>query len=280
MKLTKERQKATGAFYTPKRWADLAVQYIQKALIDEYSDISPNLWDYYFWDMAAGEGALLDALPEYCEKYATTLEWEDCKYLLENKDYPATRADFLNVNLDLLPWVKNVPNHRLIVFTNPPYVKLPASHHSYAKNEYGTNDAVALFHKRILKEVRPLMLCSFNKLDLYQPGPNMQDVISDLNYYERTINGFITSSKTWGLSGRFPIIFECLHGLYYDECLAGGDPYHNDDEGIGDGYARIKFPIYSDDPKDPKSKTVIHLHFAKSAPNQHTKNLSFTPTLF
>jgi hypothetical protein len=34
MKLTKEQQKATGAFYTPKRWADLAVKYIHNALKD------------------------------------------------------------------------------------------------------------------------------------------------------------------------------------------------------------------------------------------------------
>lgn len=250
MKLTKERQKETGAFYTPKRWADLAVQYIQQALIDEYSDISPNLWDYWFWDMAAGEGALLDALPDYCDKIATTLEWQDCKYLNENKNYPAIRFDFLYGNLDLLTFLQKIPKHRLIVFTNPPYVKLPASHNSPAKTEYGTSDSVLLFHNRILNEIEPLMLCSFNKVDLYQPGQDMFSRVVDLEYYNRTINGFITNSKSWGLSGIFPILFECLHGLYYNKGLAGNNPY------CDDGYARVNFDVISDDPEDEPTYTM------------------------
>lgn len=32
MKLTKERQKETGAFYTPKIWADKAVEYMRKVV--------------------------------------------------------------------------------------------------------------------------------------------------------------------------------------------------------------------------------------------------------
>jgi hypothetical protein len=253
MKLTKQRQKETGAFYTPKRWADLAVEYIQKALIDEYSDISPNLWDYWFWDMAAGEGALLDALPDYCDKIASTLEWGDCLHLMREKDYPSFRFDFLYGNLELLTFLEKIPKHRLIVFTNPPYVNLPASHNSPAKTQYGTNDSVLLFHNRILNEIQPLMLCSFNKSDLYQPGENMFSRVADLEYHERTINGFITSSRTWGLSGAFPIVFECLHGLYYDMGLAGGDPFGKD------GYCKVTFPIYSDDPNDPKEDTLLRL---------------------
>ena len=73
MQLTKERRIETGAFYTPKIWADKAVEYI--------CEVIPNMDDYFFWDMSAGEGALLEALPESCDKYGTTLEYEDYQIL-------------------------------------------------------------------------------------------------------------------------------------------------------------------------------------------------------
>lgn len=118
MKLTTERQKETGAFYTPKWIAELAVKYIQKVV--------PVLDGFMFYDCAAGEGALLDALPESCEKYATTLEAEDVD-ILRDKGYTANQFDFLGGNVDKLGmlWEARHEN-RLIVFTNPPYVKLPA----------------------------------------------------------------------------------------------------------------------------------------------------------
>jgi len=125
MELTKERQKETGAFYTPKIWADVAVQHYIKRII-------PNLQDYVFWDMAAGEGALLDALPIECEKYATTLEREDL-VLLREKGYECNQFDFLNGDINKLVNIRNTPNNKLVVFTNPPYIKLPASDKSYAK---------------------------------------------------------------------------------------------------------------------------------------------------
>ncbi len=208
MKLTKERQKETGAFYTPKIWADKAVEYMRK--------IVPNLEDYYFWDVAAGEGALLDALPENCERYATTLEWEDYKFLSAEKPYAANCVDFLNVDFDNIEWLKNVPRERLIIFTNPPFVKLPATHSSYAKTRYKTNDATALFFYRILKEIKPFLLCSFNKMDLFQ-SPQMKTVRRELSLFNRLncidSNMFASPSHSWGLKGEFPIAFNMLLGF-------------------------------------------------------------------
>ena len=51
MNLTKQRQKDTGAFYTPKMWADLAVKYI--------IEVVPNIEEFVFLDVCCGEGALL-----------------------------------------------------------------------------------------------------------------------------------------------------------------------------------------------------------------------------
>ncbi len=56
MELSVKKRKETGAFYTPKKWADLAVKKIQ--------EIIPNLEDFVFYDPCCGEGALLEALPK------------------------------------------------------------------------------------------------------------------------------------------------------------------------------------------------------------------------
>ena len=75
MKLCNERKKKTGAFYTPKRFADLAWEKIREILV--YPE------DYIFYDPACGEGALLEALPDWVEKYGSTLESEDVRICRE-----------------------------------------------------------------------------------------------------------------------------------------------------------------------------------------------------
>jgi hypothetical protein len=170
MKLTRERQEQTGAFYTPKVWADLAVKYILAVI--------PNPEDYIFYDPAAGEGALLDALPANCKKVATTLEAGDVE-ILKAKGYKnAFQFDFLNDSLEydyLASDIKFLPllrvlmlNHKVIILTNPPYNHLPASDTSFAKLKYKENKAVNLFFYRIIYELKPMMLCSFNKMDIWQ----------------------------------------------------------------------------------------------------------------
>ena len=197
MKLSPERQIETGAFYTPKIWADLAVQYIRKVV--------PNLEDYIFWDMAAGEGALLEALPEGCQKYGTTLEWEDyC--ILKDKGFICNQFDFLHGDMSCLLELRSMPRERLIVFTNPPYITLPADNESYAKIKYKTNDVTALFLYRIFKEVKPVLCCYFAKLDLMQSQKHIQ-TRRDLPLYENSLAKFISPSKSWGLNGDFSIQF-------------------------------------------------------------------------
>lgn len=200
MELTKERRIQTGAFYTPKIWADKAVEYIREIL--------PNMEDYFFWDMCAGEGALLEALPENCDKYGTTLEYEDYQ-ILKSKGFNSNQFDFLDGDISKLQELKGNEN-RLIVFTNPPYFKLSASHDCYAKRKYKTNDSVALFFYRIVKEVKPLLICSFNKLDLYQ-GSTLSKFRNDIPIFQMTIAQFLSPSQSWGLKGNFPIAFNILY---------------------------------------------------------------------
>lgn len=198
MVLKKEYQKKTGAFYTPKIWADLAVEYILK--------ICPNMEDYVFYDPCCGEGALLESLPKGVEKYGTTLEWEDVE-ICRDKGFQVWQLDFLNDDLtDLLP--KNKMK-RLIIFTNPPYVKLPKDHNSYAYKKYKTNDATALFYHRIFDDISPVLLCAFNKLDLYQARSH-ESFRKKTKFVDKTISQFLSPSKSWNLKGNFPISFNII----------------------------------------------------------------------
>ena len=196
--LTKERQIETGAFYTPKVWADLAVKYIQ--------EVVPNIEDFVFYDPACGEGALLEALPKGVEKYGTTLEWEDVE-ICRDKGFQVWQLDFLKDDIsEILPASKM---ERLIVFANPPFVKYAAnSIYRGAIDLYKTNDATALFFHKIAT-LKPILLCSFNKLDLYQ-SPIHSRFRQKFNLQNNTIKQFLTDSKTWGLKGDFPISFNII----------------------------------------------------------------------
>lgn len=197
MELSKERQKQTGSFYTPEKWAKLAVSYIEKVV--------PNLEDFVFYDPCCGEGALLDALPKYVEKYGTTLEWEDVE-ICRDKGYQVWQLDFLKDGIeDILPPSKM---KRLIIFTNPPYVKLSTNQYECQKL-YNTNDATALFYYKILDILHPILLCSFNKIDLFQAQIH-RDFRSKTVFTDKTIRCFLTPSKSWGLKGDFPIAFNIL----------------------------------------------------------------------
>lgn len=196
MELTKQRQKDTGAFYTPKIWADLAVKYIL--------EVCPNIEDFVFLDVCCGEGALLEALPKGVEKYGTTLEWEDVE-ICRDKGFQVWQLDFLKDDIsEILP-----PNkmERLIIFTNPPFVKLPANQYQFLRNKYKTNDATALVFHRIISELNPLLLCSFNKTDIWQ-AQSHKSFRQQFNIYKNVVGKtFLTPSKSWGLKGDFPIIF-------------------------------------------------------------------------
>ena len=197
MELTKDRRKQTGAFYTPKMWADLAVQYIIR--------ICPNIEEFVFLDVCCGEGALLEALPKNVEKYGTTLEWHDVE-ICRNKGLQVWQLDFLKDDIsELLPASKM---KRLIVFTNPPYVKLPQNSCNL-QYRYKTNDATALFYYRILDELKPILLCGFNKLDLYQAQIH-ENFRNQTKIREKTISHFLCPSKSWGLTGDFPISFNII----------------------------------------------------------------------
>ena len=96
---------------------------------------------------------------------------------------------------------------RLIIFTNPPFVKLPAEKYIFLKNKYKSKDATALIYLRILNELKPILLCGWNKIDLYQSQEH-KSFRQQFGIFERSvINPCLTPSMSWGLKGKFPIAF-------------------------------------------------------------------------
>ncbi|MBR6712170.1 MAG: hypothetical protein IKI76_04155 [Selenomonadaceae bacterium] len=124
-RMTEENlRRFTGEFYTPKLFADKAVEYLQKTVGDWWKDENFRLWD-----MAAGTGNLEFSLPEesLAKCYISTLNKDEAAYCA--KTFSAATCfqyDFLNDDADKLP--ENLredlanPNIKWIIFINPPYV--------------------------------------------------------------------------------------------------------------------------------------------------------------
>ena len=124
-RMTEENlRRFTGEFYTPKLFADKAVEYFQKTVGDWWKDENFRLWD-----MAAGTGNLEFSLPEesLAKCYISTLNKDEAAYCA--KTFSAATCfqyDFLNNDADKLP--ENLredlanPNIKWIIFINPPYV--------------------------------------------------------------------------------------------------------------------------------------------------------------
>lgn len=239
MKLTKQRQVETGAFYTPKVWADMAVSYFKEF-------VSEDLSEFVFWDMAGGEGALLDALPHDVRKIGTTLELEDM-LIMRSKGIEAYQFDFLDEDLNALPFYKDLDKEKLIVFTNPPYMRLKGTHDCYAKREYKMNSAEELFILRICLEIEPKFLGIFTKAGTLQLGGKLYEK-TYLHQFFRC--GFASCSKQgWGLSGNFGILFS-LFDFNWWGCESGSNQLHRN--------SKLYYTYWSDEPrKQSDSRTDI-----------------------
>lgn len=205
MELTAKRRAETGAFYTPKIRAEKAIEYMNRELWD--------LQNYIFYDPACGEWALLEALPEWVQKFWTTLEKEDieiCKskwLVVDQLDFLTEKAIDFCERLQTMGYQSKKP---LVIFTNPPYFKLKSDQYPEIKKIYKTNDSVALFYCRLMFMFEPAYICWFNKLDLRQ-STDMGIFRERLAIYWTLQKMFITPSKSrpW-LKGGFPIAFNIL----------------------------------------------------------------------
>ena len=211
MEMTTAHRRKTGAYYTPRPWALLAVEYLRGVL--------PEFDQCIFYDPAAGEGALLEALPPHVEKYATTLEPADVD-ILRAKGFTAWPFDFLQGEADHLPRVlfDAARLRRLVILTNPPFVHVPSGQ---LREAHATGNAAALFIYRAFEELGAQVYAGFNKADLWQASMlvRFRGDMSELGI--EIPAAFATPSYTWpGLKGQWPILFNVLTPMYSD--IKGG----------------------------------------------------------
>ena len=213
------RRRETGAFYTPRMWADKATERLERQV--PWAGEGYGRGAFVFYDPAAGEGALLDALRRRyggcCLTCGSTLEEADADILRRKGHLQCKAADFLEDRpIEAIvppPAYIAAKTGRLIVLTNPPFMKLRRGRYDAMKTRYGTNDATALFFCRILEELRPALLYSFSKADVLQ-APQLDGVRRRLGLFERLVPGsmFMSPSRSWGLKGDFPILFAGYFG--------------------------------------------------------------------
>ena len=212
MELDYDQRISTGAFYTPKMRADFCVERLHRVL--------PTFEGFTFYDPAAGEGALLDALPAGTDCYASTIESKDVE-ILRAKGYEAEQFDFLTMNTRFLhPNILAASEEgTLVVLTNPPYFKLPADRYALMKRLYPAHcaDSVCMFLLRIVRELHPCILATWSKMDIYQAlmlAPFREEFMP----FERLLDDpCMTPSKSWGLKGTFPVAFSIFDGTYWQK---------------------------------------------------------------
>lgn len=197
------RRLKTGEFYTPPYLAQESAGWLLECLT-----LNPK--EYVFYDPAAGAGNLLEALPEGVERWGSTLEYEDI-HVLQNKGINAFQFDFLERKIsELPPEIMQASNQgRLVVFTNPPYFKVPADKHQSLKKRYSGFDSCALFLQIIVEELQPLCLGFWSKIDLY----SSMDVSKQMHntYSKKELRHLrypvICHSRRFSCKGNFPIVF-------------------------------------------------------------------------
>ena len=128
--MDKDKQRRTGAFYTPRIWADEAHKYITNTFGEDWKD------KYVVWDPAWGTGNLTRDY-KFKELYCSTIEQSDidtANQMNYNPEATKFQYDFLNdgivdgqidiINDPKLPQgLKDaiLQGKEIIVFMNPPY---------------------------------------------------------------------------------------------------------------------------------------------------------------
>ena len=227
-RMTEENlRRFTGEFYTPKLFADKAVQYLKETVGEWWLDDNFRLWD-----MASGTGNLEFSLPEESlgKCYISTLIKDEADYCA--KTFSAATCfqyDYLNDDADKLP--ENLradlanPDIKWIIFINPPYATANNN-----KNDNVNKDGVSMtrikklmtseklgktsqelftqFIYRISKEFanRTAYLSIFSTLK-YMNAEAEQNLRDKVFHYKFEC-GFVFNSNNFnGCTGQFPVGF-------------------------------------------------------------------------
>ena len=226
-----DRRERKGAFFTPHQWVELAQEYIEQTLGENWQE------EYFVWDCCAGTGNLLYGLTEKERIFASTLDDADVRWMKE-QDWLLPKHvfqfDFLNDDLqdpykvpeDLRRILKSEElRQKLIIFINPPYAEAGNKKQVSDTGENKTGVAVnmktykqylseigiagreifAQFFIRIYDEIPSCTLAEFSTLKILQ-APNFADF---RNFFQAKLRSlFLMPADTFdNVKGSFPIGF-------------------------------------------------------------------------
>nr|MDA3860964.1 hypothetical protein [Melioribacteraceae bacterium] len=238
-----EMRRFHGEFFTPLRFANKALEYIEKTVGKEWWKSG----EYRIWDMAAGTGNLEWYLPSesYQHLYLSTLyqgDVEHCEKLFQEAtifQYDYLNDDvanlFLNDGLDFnFTWklpekLRNDlanPKLKWIILINPPFATSQKAglNHGDSKIDVSNTQIRKIMHKENLGEVSRELFAQFifrikrefeYKNAIFGLFSKIKYIISnnDQKFRDNVFNfefnrGFIFSSLTFsGTKGNFPVGF-------------------------------------------------------------------------
>ena len=220
-----DRRERKGAFFTPHQWVELAQEYIEQTLGENWQE------EYFIWDCCAGTGKLLYLLTEKERIFASTLDDADVRWMKE-QDWLLPKHvfqfDFLNDDLqdpykvpeDLRRILKSEElRQKLIIFINPPYaevsttigkgkkgVNISTVHDKYA-DILGTagRELYMQFFARIYAEIPSCTLAEFSKLKILQGSA----FAKFRDFFKPELKRlFVVPAETFdNVKGQFPIGF-------------------------------------------------------------------------
>lgn len=235
-----------GSYFTPLKWVELAQQYIERELGENWQD------EYYVWDCCAGTGNLLIGLRNKYNIYASTIDKSDVDVIHERIKNGANllpdhvfQMDFLNdgfslVNGNLVDSLKDctkipislrsiladpMKQKKLVIFANWPYAEVSSS--SKFKGKKGVNQSkthsvympflgtagremYSQFIIRVASQVPSCYIAEFSKLKVLQ-GSAFDKFRKNFDF--KLLSMFIVPANTFdNVKGSFPIGFKIWKG--------------------------------------------------------------------
>lgn len=168
MEMTKETRKVTGAFYTPKEYADIIYSQVVEQVGGE-----DNLKDYIVWDCACGSGNLLvNFMGKVKYVYGSSLQEDEVRHAEEQLSELGVNFDVFQLDYLQRPdsifefsFTEQLPfglqqaiynNEKIVLVQNPPYGRDLSSNcelESYLRGigaKGFCNDLLALFNWQTL----------------------------------------------------------------------------------------------------------------------------------
>jgi len=216
-----ETRRFEGEFYTPPKFCEKAVEYLDKALGADWQD------EYVVWDCCSGTGNLLWPLRVPGERvFASTLRGGDVAGLDWYEGATVFQFDFLNDPVEKMPenLREALKRDKVLVLMNPPYAEATSGgttteHKTGVKNTLVSKQLADVDLGKAANELfvqffwRVNQLCPQATIAMFAT-PKYMNSPAFVKFRESTLNnynwkaGFLFPSSVFhGTSGNFGIVF-------------------------------------------------------------------------